>query len=884
MTYQYSRLFKWISLARFQNVVSIFAWLLLTFNFLCAQPVSKLIQTECPPIPAYEGTDALGYAGMMGGYIGNIIIAVGGANFPKAVPWKGGQKEYYDSIYILKQGQWELASETLPNPLAYGASVSLPEEEGILIIGGENKTHTSDQVFLITNKTTTGKIEMVSYPKLPQPLAYLSATVNDGNVYVAGGKNEEKSVNTFYRLDLKKKTAWEKLADFPGPARALHTSVIQDTKDSKKLFLIGGRNQIKGQKSTPFSDFLSYDLKRDKWKQEGVIMIQDKPQVLMGAGSTAMGSMHLLVYGGSDQIVFDKLENIALELIQNPEDPILSELIKTRDSVLNHHPGFSNKVYAYNTITNKWFVYDSLKTLLPVTALSFKKGKDFYIVSGEISPGIRTPVVQKFKMTEVKDSFGALNFAVLVLYLLITFLIGIFFTRKQKSTDDYFRGGGRIPWWASGLSVFGTLLSAITFMAIPAKAFLTDWSFFFLNMTAILITPLIASIFIPYFNKLQIQTAYAFLEERFNYFARAFGSLSFILFQLGRIGIILLLPALAISIVSGISVETSILMMGIICVVYTFFGGIEAVIWTDVMQVFILLGGSFIAVFWILFHTEPSIAEMLTYASNRDKFNFANLDLNFTEATFWVVLLGGLASAMVTQGTDQTIVQRYLTSYSIKDSRKTLYTNALLTLPASVIFFGIGTLLFIFYSELPERLTPSISNNDSIFPWYIVHELPTGLSGLLVAGIFASAMSSISSSLNSVATAFCNDFYRHFNPDQDDKKLLSIARIATLVTGIFGVFLALWMANSNIKSLWDQFYRFLGLFSGGLGGMFLLGMLTNAANTKGTLIGLMLSAILIGYISVFTNINFLMYTFIGMSSCFVFGYFFSLIFKEKKDF
>ena len=259
-----------------------------------------------------------------------------------------------------------------------------------------------------------------------------------------------------------------------------------------------------------------------------------------------------------------------------------------------------------------------------------------------------------------------------------------------------------------------------------------------------------------------------------------------------------------------------------------------------------------------------------------------NTEFNFTESTFWVVCIGGLDSAMITQGTDQTIVQRYLTSKNVKDSQKTLYTNALLTLPASLIFFGMGTLLFIFYSELPHRLTPFISNNDSIFPWYIVQELPVGVSGLLVAGIFASAMSSISSSLNSVATAYCNDFHLRFSPTIEDRQLLKIARVTTLVTGILGVLLALWMANSNIKSLWDQFYRFLGLFSGGLGGMFLLGIVTKKANAKGTLIGLVSSAFLVWYLSVFTEISFLMFAFFGVTSCFVLGYFFSLIFKEKE--
>ena len=821
------------------NRTKILAAIAVLFLFVStgySQEVAKLGITELPSLPAQtEGSPSLGLAGMVGGAQNESIIAAGGANFPNGLPWEGGKKIYSDKIYVLKEGKWQLSDETLPIPLAYGASVSIAE--GVIIIGGENENLTSNKVFLLRYNSATENLDILDYPPLPEPLAYTAAVVEGDFVYVVGGKNSKKSVNSFYRMSLTDKSKWEKLKDFPGPQRALHAAAIQETKDSRKLFVIGGRIQTAGKKSKTLTDYQSYDLKKGIWENEGTILINGNSRVLMGASAETMGSMHLMVYGGSDQVLFDQLEHIALQLGQEPNDSLVAKLTEKRDNILNTHPGFSKEILAYNSITKKWFVYDSLPHKIPVTALSFKKDDEFFIVSGEISPGIRTPKVQKYKIAEAAEPFGVINYTVLALYLLISLCIGIYFMRKQKSTDDYFMGGGRIPWWASGLSVFGTLLSAITFMAIPAKAFITDWSFFFLNITAILITPVIAFIFIPFFNKLKIRTAYEYLEDRFNYLARAFGSLSFILFQLGRIGIVLLLPSLAISIVTGIPVETSILIMGVLCILYTTFGGIEAVIWTDVMQVIVLLGGSILAVIWIMLHTETSFGDMISYASERDKFNIANLDFNFTESTFWVVFIGGLASAMVTQGTDQTIVQRFLTSSSVRDSQKTLYTNAVLTLPATIIFFGLGTLLFIFYSEMPNALSPAISNNDSIFPWYIVRELPVGVSGLLVAGIFSAAMSSISSSLNSVSTAYCNDFHQHFRPQTTDTNLLKIARIATTLTGIAGILLALWMANSNIKSLWDEFYKFLGLFTGGLGGMFLLGMLTKKANATGNPVG-----------------------------------------------
>lgn len=847
-----------------------------------AQDSLKLSIQDYPNLPAEpDQPKAFGFAGMLGGVHNGVVIAAGGANFPDALPWEGGQKKWSSSIYILEDDIWQLAKTSLPYPLAYGASVNLPN--GILCIGGNNNEETSNAVFLMSYDKNTSDISIINYPDLPEPLSNSAAVINGDYVYVIGGINNGKSTNAFLRLDLKTKTSWERLPDFPGPPRGLHTAVVQEATEAKKIFVVGGRNEVKGKPSEVIRTYLSYNLKNNTWQEEGEVLIDQKPRVLMGASAEAMGSMHLMIYGGSDEILFNQLEQYGLQISKENNDSIRQNLIRSRNNILNTHPGFSRDILAYNTITKKWFVHDSLDIKIPVTALSFSDQDNFIIVSGEISPGIRTPKVQAFKIAEAAHPFGLLNYGILAAYLCISVLIGLYFSRKQRSTEDYFTGGGRIPWWASGLSVFGTLLSAITFMAIPAKAFITDWSYFMLNMTAILITPVIAYIFIPYFAKLRISTAYEFLENRFNYTARALGSLSFILFQLGRIGIVLLLPSLAVSIVTGIPVEACILLMGILCIIYTAFGGIEAVIWTDVMQVIVLMGGSVLAIIWIMLHTEANFSEMIDYASNKNKFNIMNMELNFTDSTFWVVFIGGLASALVTQGTDQTIVQRYLTSRNIKDSQKTVYTNAIMTLPATIIFFGIGTLLFIFYSEMPDRLSPSITNNDSIFPWYIVKELPLGVSGLLVAGIFSAAMSSISSSLNSVSTAFCSDFYKHFRPEIADLRLLRIARVATITTGILGVLFALWMASSNIKSLWDEFYRYLGLFTGGLGGMFLLGMLTKKANAKGTLIGFVFSGGLIYYISNYTSINFLMYAFFGLVSCFVFGYVFSLIFKNKKQ-
>lgn len=843
--------------------------------------VSKMSVENLSNLPASDASkEAWGYAGMIGGHHNGAIIAAGGANFPYKLPWEGGQKVWSDSIFILENKTWRLASLHLPEPLAYGASIST--EMGILCMGGNNADHVSRSVFMLRYDPAQSKVELAEYPPLPYPIANAGAALVGDYIYVVGGSNGKSSLNTFLRFNFKKKGDWEKLEDFPGQARSFHSVAYQQASASDKIFVMGGRNQDQSGKSTVLDTYVAYDLKKGKWEKERKIEVNGNNRTFMGASAAAAGSMHILVYGGDDGQLFSKLETLDFEINAKTNDSLRTRFTAQKKELLNSHPGFGKEVLAFNTITKKWFVQDSLSLKIPVTGLSFKKNNAFFIVSGEVSPGIRTPKIFKFSILENHPTFGIVNYSVLFLYLLISLLVGFYFARKQNSTQDYFLGGGRIPWWASGLSVFGTLLSALTFMAIPAKSFLTDWSYFFLNITAILIVPVIVFLFIPYFNKLKINTAYEFLEKRFNYFARVLGSLSFILFQLGRIGIVLLLPSLAIAIVTGMSVDMCILLMGVLCVVYTTFGGIEAVIWTDVLQVVVLMGGSILAIFWILGQTDITLTEAYTFAIDNNKINLANMDWNFVDATFWVVFLGGLASALITQGTDQTIVQRYLTSSSVKNAQKTSYTNAAMTLPATFIFFGIGTLLFLFYSKMPQRLSPDLSNNDSIFPWYIVNELPKGISGLLIAAVFSAAMSSISSSLNSVSTAFCNDFYKNFYPATPDLRLLRIARYATMAIGVAGVLLALWMAHSNIKSLWDQFYKFLGLITGGLGGMFLLGILNKKANATGTLLGVLISAVLIWYLTMYTQINFLMYSFFGLTSCFISGYLLSLVFPDRK--
>jgi SSS family transporter len=469
---------------------------------------------------------------------------------------------------------------------------------------------------------------------------------------------------------------------------------------------------------------------------------------------------------------------------------------------------------------------------------------------------------------------------VIVIYFLLISGLGYYYSKRQKNTEDFFRGGQRIPFWAAGISIFGTALSPITFMAIPAKTYSTDWSYFLLNMSIFLSLPLVILLFIPYYRQKKLNTPYEYLEIRFSSIIRLLGSCCFILYQIGRIGVILFLPSIALNLVTGVDIFLCIALMGGVSLIYTLMGGIEAVIWTDVVQVFVLMGGVSLSLILIIIDTENGFSGIIEQAKIYGQFNAFDLTLSLKEPTVWVMLFGGFFINLTTYGTDHTMVQRYLVTPTQKEAQKSLWIGALLTIPATFIFFFMGTALFVFYQVNPSALNNNFINNDAIFPWYIVSQLPGGVSGILIAAIFAAAMSSLSSSMNSGAASFSADVYDRYGFVWN-KDPLKMARWTTLCIGMMGILFALFMATADIKSLWDQFNKILGLIFGSLGGVFMLGLLTKKANTKGVLIGIVVSFTIQLIISFQQSVHLLMYAATGMISCFISGYFGSLLFKSK---
>ncbi len=849
--------------------------------------------SSLPDLPANSGLSVQpGLAGPYAGIDDDVLILAGGANFPGKLPWEGGKKVYYNEIFILQKHtngtySWSKMGEQLPLSLAYGGAVST--SKGLFCFGGNTEDDVIAESWLLNFLPESGKMDVRPGPLLPLPLANFAYAMIGDIVYLAGGISENGlSVKLFFRLDISgddpTKWKWEELPVWNGNPRAYGVGVAQSNGISDCFYLFSGREIQNDLKPEILYDAHVYDPSLNTWTVISDGKEQEFP-VMAGTAFSVGASTIAFASGANGEMMMKQLEleTRVFELISKSEKglDVKSELENTRVAIIDHlntHPGFGRQLIGFNTLTHEIYTLDTLPRTGQLTTTAVRWGDDIVIPSGEIRPGVRTPGVLKISIIIDNKRLGVLDLFIIGIYFSILAWMGYFFSRRQKNTNDYFKGGGRVPWWAAGLSIFGTALSAITFMAIPAKTFATDWSYFMHNMTIFMVAPVIVFIFIPYYRKLNITTAYEYLEVRFNIVVRLVGSLSFILFQIGRMGVVLFLPAIALNVATGIDIFVCIGLMGIVSLIYTMMGGIEAVIWTDVIQVIVLLGGALLSLGLIIFSIDGGMSTIFESATSASKFNVFDLEWSLRQPTLWVMLIGGIFVNITTYGTDQTMVQRYLTTKTSAEAGKSAWTNAILAVPATLIFFFAGTALFAFYQSFPGELNPTFESNDAIFPWYIISQLPSGLAGLLIAAIFAAAMSSLSSSMNSAATAYATDIHFRFGWSSG-KNQLRIARQATLIIGMLGILFAILMATMDIKSLWDQFQKVLGLIIGSLGGVFLLGILVKKANSTGVLIGLGMSILVQIVIAITQPVHLLLYAATGVISCFVFGYFASLLTK-----
>lgn len=706
------------------------------------------------------------------------------------------------------------------------------DELRIVCAGGENKAGLQTAVSLLTWDAVREEWVASALPALPVALKDPGVLLYENKVYVAGGATTTGAVGGMYTLDLLQPHVWKQLS--PLPVSCIRPQLlVQSNGEYPCIYVLGGQ---------PNPGMMVYDLRKGSWT---ATPLGEDARLLPAAtlSGIATGSTYLLFAPAS---------------------------VTAADS--SHR-----QLWIYNTITKRMSIAGDARFLSNQNYLLKDQGNLWLASKNE--NGIFA--LHKGMIT-YPSFFSIWDYVVLAVYLLFTVFIGLAFAGKQQSTADYFKGGGKVPGWAVGVSILGSHLSAITFMSVPAKTYATNWNYFFLMMSVILVVPLVNRYFIPFYRRLNITSAYEYLDKRFNYKVRFIASLLYIVLQLGRLAIVLLLPSIALTVITGIDVNVCILLMGVVTVFYTFKGGIKAVIWTDVIQVFVLLGGAFLCVLYIPTQLPADAATIYQHIADNGKFKMFDGTFDFSTPNFWVVVIGGWTLNFILFSSDQTTVQRYLTTKDEATAKQSARIGAWITIPAGLIFLSIGTLLYLFYYYHPEKVNISLDKQDSIFPWYIVSELPVGVTGLLIAGIFAAAMSTLSSSLNSVSTAFITDFYKILFTQKTDLRYLRAAKITTALVGMLSTGLALFMAHRGVVSLWDQFNTILGLFTGGIGGVFLLGIFTKRANAAGAIGGLLISGTGQYFISKYTSLNFLLYAFTGLIICFVAGWVISICFPGSQ--
>ena len=798
------------------------------------------------------------------GQSGSSLILAGGSDFPKEAPWNGGIKEYYDDIILIRKAAdglyyGSITEVNLPVSLSNGASAS--DGKNLWCLGGQNASGRSEIVYAITPSGGSFKVDSVA--ALPPGFIPASSCFHKGIIYTTGSQDGKNALWAFHPSE----RSWESLPACPDRLISEGSSLVyQHNGREEALYLIGGRG-VDENGLYLSSSIWEYLPQRQQWSLKTKMTKDGEPLTLMYSLAIPSGSANVLVFGGDDGVEFTKRYNAGSDV---------------PDSLFTEHPGFDSGIYSFHSITGTWSRIGSSDVPLPACAAGFRAAEGEYIVvSGETTPGVRSPAIHRIKITE-HVRFGWVNYLIIVLYLASMMLVGFHFSRKAKNTDEFFKGGGSIPWWAAGISIFATALSAITFLSIPAKAYMGNWGMFMYNMMIITVVPVVINLYLPFFRKLKVASAYQYLEERFSPIIRSLASLFFCLFMLARVAIVLFLPSLALNAVTGINVYACILVMGVVTLLYCTMGGIGAVVWCDVIQGIILVGGALLTLVWLVAGVDGGFGEIMRVAVDDNKFQILNFAFDWTQPVFWVTVLGGFSNQLLTYSSDQSVVQRYLTVKDTSSAKKSLWLNGILTIPITFIFMSIGTGLYVFFKTHPEMLNVEMSNTDSIFPHFIVCELPVGVAGLLIAAIFSAAMSTLSANINSSSTVMTEDFYTKLSKASADSSKMHFARWSGIAVGCFGIVMALALATFDIVSLWDQFNFFVGLLTSGMGGLFLMGVISKRIGTKAALAGFVCSLAVLLVLNATSPINTTLYGFIGLVTCVATGYIFSFIFGKGK--
>jgi solute:Na+ symporter, SSS family len=437
-----------------------------------------------------------------------------------------------------------------------------------------------------------------------------------------------------------------------------------------------------------------------------------------------------------------------------------------------------------------------------------------------------------------------LDLLVIAIYFVAVAFIGLRFARRQNSTETYFVARRAIPHWAMGLSVFATLISSITFIAYPGAAFKGDWHQLVPGFMAVGVLLLVGTVLISFFRHAVGMSAYEYFEKRFGYGARAYSALAFSAGHFSKMGFVLFTVTTAVCGMTGWDKYHVIAGAGLVTILYTLFGGLEAVIWTEVLQGIVKLIGVVVVIGVLLAIMPGGAGAAFHLASEQHKMSLGSFNFDLAaNGNFWVMLLYGTFWYLQKYAADQTLVQRYLVAKSDRDALKGVALGAFLCVPAWAAFMLVGTLLWAFYQLSGDALPPQLHDasgkiiSDEVFPYFLTTKIPAGLAGIFMAALFSAAMSTMSSDLNCLSAVFVEDYYRKLRSNSTDRERLFAAKIIVAVCGTIAVGVGVFIASKGQSAL-GLYYAATAIVSAGLAGMFLLAFFSRRANRQGLWIGI----------------------------------------------
>lgn len=444
------------------------------------------------------------------------------------------------------------------------------------------------------------------------------------------------------------------------------------------------------------------------------------------------------------------------------------------------------------------------------------------------------------------ETLGWLDYVVIAISLIGSLYVGVYFSKRQTDTANYFKAAGRIPSWAVGMSILATLISSITFLAYPGEGYKSNWILLVQAIMIVIVLSGLVWVVVPLYRKVIGISAYEYFEKRFGIFPRFYSSFAFSLTHFSKMGTVFFLMGLALTSMTGVNTYMIIWVIGFGIIYITLKGGIEAVIWLDVIQGFMLIAGGLLTLGVLFSSVDGGPIAIISKAIEYDKISFAPYDWDFTKLTFIVMVFNGIFYGIQKYGTDQTIIQRYLTARSDKGAIKAALMGVWLSLPVWTLFMFVGTALFAYY-QISNEVLPAGIKPDEVFPHFIITHIPTGLVGLILSALIAAAVSSLDSDLNCLSAIGVEDYYIRFRPQSTDAQRLKVGKLVVFFSGIAALIVATLYVQVGGTGVLGIVFGLYAIFSGGIVGIFLLGLLTRRANVQGVNIGIITSIFFTAY-------------------------------------